>query len=180
MAAISSGGGKREANHDLPLVPMIDFMLCLVAFLLVTAVWSQQARLDIEGGEGQASCTSCTAEKPKRLHVEVQPRSFRLSWKQGETVVASSSVARQGSAAATGDTRYPELASKISEEWRNNGSHRSRDDVRTDQAVLHTENATEYGEIIAVVDAIAATKRALSIGGRSLEVPAFSVRFAAD
>jgi len=48
MAGIDVGGGhggKRSVNQELPLVPFIDFILCLVMFLLVTAVWSQMARL---------------------------------------------------------------------------------------------------------------------------------------
>jgi len=48
MAGIDTGGGhggKRATNHEIPLIPFIDFLLCLVAFLLVTAVWSQMARI---------------------------------------------------------------------------------------------------------------------------------------
>ncbi len=50
MAGIDVGGhgGKRTTNHDIPLIPFIDFLLCLVAFLLVTAVWSQMARLNAD------------------------------------------------------------------------------------------------------------------------------------
>ena len=49
MAGIDVGGGhggKRSTNHEIPLIPFIDFLLCLVAFLLVTAVWSQMARIN--------------------------------------------------------------------------------------------------------------------------------------
>jgi len=50
MASIGGdpSAGKRVLNHELPLVPFIDFLLCLVAFLLVTAVWSQAARLEAD------------------------------------------------------------------------------------------------------------------------------------
>ena len=36
MAGIDVGGGhggKRATNHEIPLIPFIDFLLCLVAFL---------------------------------------------------------------------------------------------------------------------------------------------------
>jgi len=36
MAGIDTGGGhggKRATNHEIPLIPFIDFLLCLVAFL---------------------------------------------------------------------------------------------------------------------------------------------------
>jgi hypothetical protein len=50
MATIDVGGrsSRRELNRELTLVPFIDFLLCIVAFLLVTAVWSQMARLEAQ------------------------------------------------------------------------------------------------------------------------------------
>lgn len=45
MATISAGGsghgGKRALDHEIPLIPFIDLLLCCVMFLLVTAVWNQ-------------------------------------------------------------------------------------------------------------------------------------------
>jgi biopolymer transport protein ExbD len=41
------GRGKSQ-NVDLNLVPFIDFMSCLIAFLMITAVWSEIHSLDIE------------------------------------------------------------------------------------------------------------------------------------
>jgi biopolymer transport protein TolR len=37
--------GKRELTADLNLVPYIDLLTCMVAFLLITAVWTQLAQL---------------------------------------------------------------------------------------------------------------------------------------
>jgi biopolymer transport protein ExbD len=48
MAGIDTGGhggGKKSVNQELPLIPFIDFLLCCVMFLLVTAVWNQLARI---------------------------------------------------------------------------------------------------------------------------------------
>ena len=55
--AVESGGkaGKKSVNADLNLVPYIDLLTCMVAFLLITAVWSQLARLEAhQKGQGQA------------------------------------------------------------------------------------------------------------------------------
>lgn len=41
------GRGKGQ-NVDLNLVPFIDLLSCLIAFLMITAVWSQIASLDVE------------------------------------------------------------------------------------------------------------------------------------
>lgn len=47
MASIQvGGGGKRPVDHDVPLVPFIDLLLCCVMFLLVTAVWNRLASVD--------------------------------------------------------------------------------------------------------------------------------------
>lgn len=43
----SLGGSKERGNFELNLVPMIDLMSCLTAFLLVTAVWVNTAQLNV-------------------------------------------------------------------------------------------------------------------------------------
>jgi biopolymer transport protein TolR len=40
-------GGKKSLTAELNLVPYIDLLTCMVAFLLITAVWSQLAQLSI-------------------------------------------------------------------------------------------------------------------------------------
>ena len=55
MAVSIDGGGdgrKKPLNAELNLVPYIDLLTCMVAFLLITAVWTQLARLKI-GQRGQ-------------------------------------------------------------------------------------------------------------------------------
>jgi biopolymer transport protein TolR len=47
MAQVPGTGDQRSVNVELNIVPFIDLMSCLVAFLLVTAVWINIARLDI-------------------------------------------------------------------------------------------------------------------------------------
>ena len=48
MAQIQETGGGKSRNLDLNIVPFIDLMSCLTAFLLVTAVWVNTARLNVE------------------------------------------------------------------------------------------------------------------------------------
>jgi len=45
-ASIGTGGGK-SVNVELNIVPFIDLMSCLTAFLLVTAVWVNIAQINI-------------------------------------------------------------------------------------------------------------------------------------
>jgi biopolymer transport protein ExbD len=169
-------------NHEMPLVPFIDFLLCLISFLLITAVWSQMARIDADANVPEKSeCgIGCKDDKPKQLHVEVKDHRFVLSWKQGSTVIASSDLERKPVKTADGSITYPDLAVKLAEEWRNNGAHQSPTDLKRDQAVLHTQNTLEFGEVIAVMDALSATSRPLRMGPSEQSVPAFNVNFAAN
>ena len=60
-------GGKKSLNANLNLVPYIDLLTCMVAFLLITAVWTQLARLPTQQkGQGQAG-----EETPPELQVKV-------------------------------------------------------------------------------------------------------------
>src|SRR6187402_2653078 len=173
MAGIDVGGhgGKRATNHEIPLIPFIDFLLCLVAFLLVTAVWSQMARINADArvpGPPQPDEPK-DPPKEKQLHVEMKgDQKFQLIWKEGNTVVNTIDVERKPVPAGDqGDIRYPDLAKKINDEWNANGAHRAASDLKLDQSVLHTDNSTPFADVIAVIDAIYTPKRELTIGGKT-------------
>jgi biopolymer transport protein ExbD len=59
-------GGKRSLNANLNLVPYIDLLTCMVAFLLITAVWTQLAQLKI-------------AQKGKGGDVDVPPPTTKIA-----------------------------------------------------------------------------------------------------
>lgn len=72
-------GGKKSVNADLNLVPYIDLLTCMVAFLLITAVWSQLARLEAhQKGQGQAGETETPPEKQLKLVVVVNSEGFNV------------------------------------------------------------------------------------------------------
>jgi biopolymer transport protein ExbD len=47
-ASVGTSKDGKSVDVELNVVPFIDLMSCLTAFLLVTAVWSEMARLDIK------------------------------------------------------------------------------------------------------------------------------------
>jgi biopolymer transport protein ExbD len=186
MAGIDVGGGhgRRNLNHEIPLIPFIDFLLCLVAFLLVTAVWSQMARINADArvpGPPQPDEPK-DPPKEKQLHVEMKGETkFQLVWKEGTTVVNTIDVEKKPVPVGEGgDIRYPDLAKKIVDEWNANGSHRAATDNKLDQAVLHTDNSTPFADVIAVIDAIYTPKREWSGGGKTEKMPAFNVTFSVN
>jgi biopolymer transport protein ExbD len=179
MAVIDVGGrsGRRELNHDLPLVPFIDFLLCIVAFLLVTAVWSQMARLEANA-KVPGLKEGTPAEPSPELHVDMRSRDrFVLAWRQGSTLLAEEEVPRERVAAGGGEVRYPELSRRLTTSWTRSGVHRASGDARRDRAVLHASNDADFGEVVAAMDAIAGVRRTAANGR---DAAAFDVVFAAD
>ena len=68
MGAAIGSEGKGSVNVELNIVPFIDLMSCLTAFLLVTAVWVNISQLDVKpAGKGREQpCPDPDAcDKPK-------------------------------------------------------------------------------------------------------------------
>jgi biopolymer transport protein TolR len=68
MASALGSGDKKAVNVELNIVPFIDLMSCLVAFLMVTAVWLQIARLEIRPAglaRDTPPCLDGTCDDPK-------------------------------------------------------------------------------------------------------------------
>ena len=149
-------GGKRAVNQEIPLIPFIDFLLCLVSFLLITAVWTQMSRINADARVPGPPDPDKELEEPpkeKTLHVEMRgDTEFELVWKEGNTTIDTISVPRKQVVLGDPDFSYPDLATKITEQWSANGSHRDGSDLKRDQAVLHTDNTTKFEDIIAVID----------------------------
>jgi biopolymer transport protein ExbD len=181
MDVSGARGSSRAFDHEIPLIPFIDFLLCLIAFLLVTAVWSQRARVDadarVPGAPGPAP-----EVVEKQLHVEMRgDRKFQLVWKQGNTVLNTIDVPRRKAYVGDqGDFKNLELAQRISQEWARHGTHRHATDERFDQAVLHTDNSTPFQDVVAVLDAISAPERDYIDGATKKRIPAFNVTFAVN
>ena len=187
MAGIDTGGGhggKRSVNQEIPLIPFIDFLMCLVSFLLITAVWTQMSRINADARvPGPPDPDKELEEQPKEqtLHVAMRgEEEFELVWKEGAQVVTSLKVPRKRSTLGGEDFSYPDLSEKIKEQWKANGSHQAASDLKRDQAVLHTENNTKFEDVIAVIDAIYAPQRELKLGTIVEQVPAFNVTFAVN
>ena len=174
------GAGKRSTNAELNLIPFIDLLFVTVAFLLITAVWVTNSRLNAN------AVLPSPADVPppdvfrqeKILNLTVEPDQFTLAWKQGNDVVSEVKVPKVSDAGEP--TRYADLAKTIEAEWSRNGGHRDASDPRIDQAILHTDNRTRFKEIAAVMDALYATKRDYVVGedGKLARVPVFNMTFA--
>jgi biopolymer transport protein ExbD len=99
MGMSFGAGDKRSRNLDLNLVPMIDLMSCMTAFLLVTAVWTETATVDAQphkGGAGQIK-----GDEPEVYSVLVQPDHILVADRSTHTVRDFSDLRAFGDGLAT-------------------------------------------------------------------------------
>jgi biopolymer transport protein TolR len=79
--SVSVGPGKsnrKQLNAELNLVPYIDLLTCMVSFLLITAAWTQLARLSAnQKGQGQAG-EETPPTQPLNIVVVVTQEAFNL------------------------------------------------------------------------------------------------------
>ena len=50
--------------------------------------------------------------------------------------------------------RYPDLKKKLEEEWKQQRGHWDASDRKLDQCILHSDNRTQFRELIGVLDAL--------------------------
>jgi len=186
MGGINVGGGKggrKSLDSEIPLVPMIDLFVVCVLFLIMTAVWSQMARIEANAqvpGPPRVDDEVDKVEPEKMLTVEMkQEDKFVLIWKAGATVHSTVEVERKNEPVNVGTekvARFPTLAAKITEQWKELGSHKNADDPKQDQAILSADNRAVFSDIVAVLDAINSTQRKTA-GDK--DISAFQVTFSA-
>ena len=183
MAGVDVGapsGGRRATNSDINMIPFIDFLMVTIAFLLITAVWTTQSRINANAQvPGPPSPDTVTPPKQEPvLHVSVGENDFGLTWKQAATVLSEVHVPREASASGDAGGRSPELARALAREWAAQGAHRDPSDKAQDVAVIHSDDRMPFKDIVAVLDAIAATQRDVRRSdGQTARVPAFNPTF---
>lgn len=74
MAASLGTGDKKSVNVELNIIPFIDLMSCLTAFLMVAAVWVNIAQLEIRPAGHARDAPPCVEVDcdPPRLSVLIE------------------------------------------------------------------------------------------------------------
>src|SRR5215468_9660166 len=72
-----SSGGRRSVNLELNIVPFIDVMSCLAAFLLITAVWVNIAQINIQP-KGKNRDTANVQQDDEHVTLSVLVQSDRI------------------------------------------------------------------------------------------------------
>jgi len=174
----SSARSRRRTNHELPLVPFIDFLLCLVTFLLATASFADFARVSAEARvPANPDSPEPPDGPPKQLHLDMQEHVAHVSWRQNGVVLETHDVPLTAVDDGSNSRRYPALAEFLTQDYERHATHRTASDPIPDQAVLHVRNSAPYEDVVAALDALNAPRRSFP-GAR--QTAAFSVSFAAN
>jgi len=180
-------GGRKSLDSEINMIPMIDLLMVTISFLLITAVWTTMSRINADAqvpGPPRPDVEQEKVEPEKQLNIEMRDEDkFVLVWKQGSTTVDSIDVPRKDVVSQQGAVmvvRFPDLAEKVESEWKAKGQHSNPTDRKLDQAILHTDNKTEFKYIVGVIDAVYQTHRDLTLGSKTDKVPAFNITFAVN
>lgn len=182
MAGVDVGGGsgkRRGISADINMIPFIDLLFVTVAFLLITAVWAQAKQISSNAEvPGEAGPTH--DERQKMLEVAVRDETFELTWREGGTVVASTSLPRKA-VDRDGTASYPDLAKAVAMQWEQHGVTQvdCRKACQT-TAILRTDDRLPFRDVVAVLDALNQRKRDVKLpNGSIFEVPVFNTTFSA-
>src|ERR1700722_1557310 len=96
-AAVPEGGrgkGKKKAlDAVINVVPFIDLLSCCLAFLLITAVWTQVSKLTVQQAGGPSADQTPPDPKVLQLTLSITEKGYSLSLGQGSTAI---DIARKG------------------------------------------------------------------------------------
>src|SRR6516162_9650734 len=78
--------GKKPLDAAINLVPFIDLLSCCISFLIITAVWTQLARMDVtQKGQGAAGASDEPHEQTVTLTLFVDKDGYTFAKSTGES-----------------------------------------------------------------------------------------------
>ncbi|MBI4701959.1 MAG: biopolymer transporter ExbD [Deltaproteobacteria bacterium] len=176
---VGTGGSKKRAlNSDINMIPFIDLLMVTIAFLLITAVWVSNSRMNANAqipGPPDPEQPIDPKTPEKLLHLHIGDADFTLVWKAGATVVSETKLPKPEAGADV--VKYSDLAKKIGDEWKVHGAHQDASDKKLDQCVLHVDNRLPFKEIVGVLDALYETKRKMKVQEQYKMKPVFNMTF---
>ena len=133
------GGGKKNVDSEIPLVPFIDLLLCCIMFLLVTAVWNKLARLDVTQQQpGEPTVDSPPPEEEQiRVFLQVKAQGYVLASTDGVSI----EVPKNGE-----DYDLEGLREKLR-------NRRETDPNRRD-LIVAPEDGVVYSDVVAAMDMV--------------------------
>lgn len=135
MAVTIDHGSKRRQMVELNLVPFIDFLSCMLAFLMMTATWAEISALEHQQnvGSGEEDFSGVIPPPPLTIHLTSSGYQIFRTPDQMVTLPGPSEDPQM--------RRLDQILSEQRMAW---------PDERL--AVLNTDDGVQYGETMAVFD----------------------------
>jgi biopolymer transport protein ExbD len=151
MAGISNDSeprSRRSVDRAINMVPFIDLLLVTISFLLVTAVWTELARVEAQTRAPGNAPKDPRFTEERALHVDVtrDGRSVSLSWQRGSKVEDVAIVPLEDGHALVRELQKAAVSA--------NG----------ESAIVRVPAAMSTGEVIRLFDAVATPQIACASG----------------
>jgi biopolymer transport protein ExbD len=128
-------GGRKPLDAQLNLVPFIDLLSCCISFLLITAVWTQLSRINVnQKGQGQAGEKTEDTPPELKLVVVVDDSGYRIS--AGADIVP---VPKKGN-----DYDFATLNQKLADIKK---EHQDKNDI-----TIASDDTVKYDNIVKTMD----------------------------
>lgn len=134
----SGGGGKKSVDFQLNLVPMIDLLSVLISFLLMSAVWTQVARIEVKQSPNLPSDEPPQEQDEEKLdlNIVIKATGYTVTKKGGQVV---KEIEKIGDTYDT--TALAELLEQLAAEFPTN-----------EEVTVTSEDRIPYQELISVMD----------------------------
>jgi|LNFM01.1.fsa_nt_gb biopolymer transport protein ExbD len=129
-------GGRKSVDQNINMVPFIDLLISLIAFLLMTAVWVQSGTLEAQQPAGAPTADSQPQQEPQE--------QLKIFIKAGEIAIGMSQADQQS--IANGPQQWDQLRAKLREKRTANRQQR--------EVWLQPEPVVNYNTIIRVMDIV--------------------------
>ena len=139
----SGKGGKKPLDAAINLVPFIDLLSCCISFLLITAVWTQLARMDVTQ---KSKAPSGAVDEPPKNDVQLtllvnKDNSYTFQKSTGE----STNIDAKGE-----DYDYVKLADTLAQAKKD---HADKEDIS-----IKADDAVIYNKVIKTMDVVLSQK----------------------
>jgi len=135
-------GGKKPLDASINLVPFIDLLSCCISFLLITAVWTQLARMDVT--QKSKAPSGAVDEPPKpdvTLTLMINKDGYIFSKSTGE----STPIEMKGE-----EYDYAKLADILEKAKKD---HPEKEDIS-----IKADDAIIYNKVIRTMDVVISAK----------------------
>jgi biopolymer transport protein TolR len=138
-ANMSGGGGKKDLNFEINLLPVFDILSVCICFLLMTVVWTQVGALNASQGVGAQS--QADTKPSTSLWLTLQPnQSVQVIIKAATHVAGQYTIASQH-----GTMDLQAVVNQIA---------KSNKTFKITQAVVIPSATTRYADVVSVMDRV--------------------------